>query len=322
MIERVSDNIVLVGTAHVSKKSVEEVRAAIGEFKPDIVGVELDTARYEALRDRARWQKTPVTDIIRSGRSYFFLAQLILASFQRKLAERYGVEPGAEMIEAVNCAARGNLKLALLDRDIGVTLKRAWRLMRLREKFAFGWEAYKIFLGFARFEELAEEEEKAKEKKSAEEAQKELEQLMDEDVLSQMMEEIGSFAPSVKRVLIDERDRYIAKKILLAARRGRIVAVVGAGHLRGIRAALEQGLERAPAFSELNEVPARKIPWGQAAAWSIPLLIFWIVIYQGLQGHLERAGQALALWWIIHGIGAGAGAADLIRVAISSDRRT
>ncbi len=307
MIERVSDRIVLVGTAHVSKKSVEEVRAALETFSPDIVGVELDQGRYEALRDRAGWGRTPVTEIIRSGRAYFFMAQLFLASFQRRLAERFGVEPGAEMIEAVNLAQAKRLRLALLDRDIGVTLKRAWRLMTVREKLRFGWEAWEVLFGIRRLSDQAERE--AEEKRGKKELEAELAELMDEDVLTAMMDEIGRFAPSVKRVLIDERDEYLAKRILLSAKEGRVVAVVGAGHLKGVRAALSRSVESLPAFATLNEVPERKVPWGTLFAWSIPLLLFWIVIYQGLQGNLSRAGYALGMWWLIHGVLAGLGAA-------------
>lgn len=310
MIERLSDRIILVGTAHVSKKSVEEVKAAVDTFAPDIVGVELDQGRYKALSQRAEWAKTPVTEIIRSGRAYFFMASLFLASFQRRLAERFGVEPGAEMIEAVNLAhARGG-KVALLDRDIGVTLKRAWRMMTLREKLRFAWEAWAVLFGIRRLADLDEAEREADGKApSPKELEDELAEIMDEDVLTEMMEEIGRFAPSVKRVLIDERDEFLAKRILLSAEQGRIVAVVGAGHMKGVRAAIARGLPALPRFEDLNQVPEPKVPWGTVFAWSIPLLFFWIVIYQGLQGNLERAGYALALWWIIHGIAAGLGAA-------------
>ncbi len=310
VIERVSERIVLVGTAHVSKKSVEEVRAAVETFAPDIVGVELDQGRYKALSQRAEWAKTPVTEIIRSGRAYFFMASLFLASFQRRLAERFGVEPGGEMIEAVNLAHARKAKLALLDRDIGVTLKRAWRLMTLREKLRFAWEAWAVLFGIRRLADLdaAQREAEGKPPKP-EDLEAELAELMDEDVLTEMMEEIGRFAPSVKRVLIDERDEFLAKRILLSAKEGRVVAVIGAGHIKGVRAAIARGLPELPPFEELNQVPEPKVPWGTVFAWSIPLLFFWIVIYQGLQGNLARAGEALALWWIIHGVAAGLGAA-------------
>ena len=300
MIERYSPQIVLVGTAHVSKRSVEEVRAAIQEFEPDIVGVELDKTRYESLRDRTKWRNTPITDIIRSGRAYFFMAQLFLWTFQRQLAQRFGVEPGAEMIEAINGANAKGLKLALLDRDIGITLKRAWRLMALREKLRFVWALWEVLFGLTRRPEGDDEGPKDEE---------ELARLMDEDVLSEMMEEIGRFAPSVKRVLIDERDQYLAKKILLASEQGRVVAVVGAGHMKGVRAWLERGFQKTAPFEELCEVPEKKIPWGTIFGWSIPFLFFWIVLYQGLQGGLERAGEAFFWWWAIHGVLAGLGCA-------------
>ncbi len=300
MIEQVSDRIVLVGTAHVSAKSVEEVAAAITRYKPAVVGVELDSTRYEALRDRVKWRQTPITEVIRSGRAYFFLAQLFLWSFQRKIAEKFGVEPGAEMIEAVNRAHAGGLKLALLDRDIGLTFKRAWRMMTLREKLRFVWAVWETLFGLAWAREKA---------KGALEEEIDLERMMDEDVLTEMMEEIGKFAPSIKRVLIDERDRYIAKKALLASKEGVVVAVIGAGHVRGVRAAIQEGLEGAPTFAELKEVPGRAVRWGTVIGWTIPFVLFWILIYQALQGGLQRAGEAFFLWWAINGALAGIGCA-------------
>lgn len=314
MIERVSDSIVLVGTAHVSKRSVEEVRAAVETFKPDIVGVELDVGRYEALRDRDRWSKTPVTEIIRSDRTFFFMAYLFIASFQRRIAEKLGVEPGAEQIEAINLAAGGGLRLALLDRDIGVTLKRGWRLMTLREKLRFVGSAWQVLFGLRRLSDQAQEEQAQKRAKKGikdikMDSEDDIAELLGEDMLTALMDEFGKIAPSIVRVLINERDEFLAKRILLSARQGRIVAVVGAGHVKGVKAALARGLDDLPAFKAMNEVPERKVPWGTLFAWSIPLLLFWIIAYQTLQGNLSRAGEALALWWIIHGALAGLGAA-------------
>jgi len=260
MIERVSEGVVLVGTAHVSKRSVEEVQAALEAFKPDIVGVELDAGRYKALRDRGEWGRTPVTEILRSGRAYFFMAQLFLASFQRRLAERFGVEPGAEMIEAVNLAHGRGLKLALLDRDIGVTLKRAWRLMTVVEKLRFAWEAWQVLFGLRRMADQADTEAKGKADLEAE-----LAKMMDEDVLTEMMEEIGRFAPSVKRVLIDERDEYLAKKVLLAAKEGRVrerdvVDPPAAGIRRDVRAHVEPHLEGGRACDRGGQVNRHAAP--------------------------------------------------------------
>ncbi len=301
MIEKVTDRIVLVGTAHVSAKSVEEVHAAITQYEPAVVGVELDTGRYEALRDRARWRQTPITEVIRSGRAYFFLAQLFLWSFQRKLAEKFGVEPGAEMIAAVNRAQGDGRKLALLDRDIGVTLKRAWRMMTLREKLRFVWAAWETLFGLA-----WQRGEGGEGAPTDEEA---LEQMMNEDVLTEMMEEIGKFAPSVKRVLIDERDQYIAKKALLASKEGTVVVVIGAGHLKGVRAAILAGLEEAPSFAALREVPTRAVPWATVIGWAVPLVLFWMLVYYALQGGIERAGEAFFWWWLINGVLAAIGCA-------------
>lgn len=301
MIEKVTDRIVLVGTAHVSAKSVEEVGAAISQFKPAVVGVELDSGRYEALRDRAKWRQTPITEVIRSGRAYFFLAQLFLWSFQRKLGERFGVEPGAEMITAVNRAHEEGLKLALLDRDIGLTLKRAWRMMTLREKLRFVWAAWETLFGLAWARERLEG--------GVPEEEVDLERMMNEDVLTEMMEEIGKFAPSVKRVLIDERDLYIAKKALLASKAGTVVVVIGAGHLKGVRAAIQGGLEGSATFEELKEVPKRAVPWATVVGWTVPFILFWILTYNALHGGLQRAGEAFFWWWLINGVLAAIGCA-------------
>ena len=227
MLVKVNEKIILVGTAHISKESVEEVKDAIKKYKPDIVAVELCDRRYEAITKKDKWENTPITKLLRSNNAYLMLAQTFLSSIQRRLGKEYGVEPGSEMIAAMDEAKKHDLKVALVDRDISITLKRAWRKMGIREKFRLTWEFLKAILGY--------EEEEVEEL--------DLKKLMDQDVISALMEEFGEIAPSATTVLIHERDEYIAKKILDESKAGKVLAVVGAGHLKGIQKQLEKGIK-------------------------------------------------------------------------------
>ena len=191
---KIGDNIILVGTAHISKDSVEEVKQAIVKYKPDVVAVELCQRRYESLTKKDKWENTPVTSLIKSNNAYLMLAQIFLGSIQRKLGKELGVEPGSEMITAMEEAKRHKIKVELVDRDISVTLKRAWKKMGFREKFRLIWEFFKAMVGFEE-EELEEID---------------LKKLMNQDMISSMLEEFGKIAPSVTTVLIHERDEYLS----------------------------------------------------------------------------------------------------------------
>ena len=143
---KVNDNIILIGTAHISKDSVKEVREAIEKYKPDIVAVELCKRRHEAITKKDKWENTPVTKLLKSNNAYLMLAQTFLSSIQRRLGKEYGVEPGSEMIAAMQEAKKHGIDVALVDRDITITLKRAWRKMGVREKFRLSWEFLKAML--------------------------------------------------------------------------------------------------------------------------------------------------------------------------------
>ena len=132
---KVNDNIILIGTAHISQDSVDEVKSAIEEYKPKIVAVELCKRRKEAIVNKDQWESTPVNKLLKSNNAYLMLAQTFLASIQRKLGKEYGVEPGSEMIAAMDEAKKYDIDVALIDRDITITLKRAWKKMGIREKF-------------------------------------------------------------------------------------------------------------------------------------------------------------------------------------------
>jgi pheromone shutdown-related protein TraB len=282
--EKISDTIVLVGTAHISKDSVEEVKQVIEREHPSIVAVELCQRRFDALTKKDKWENTPVTSLLKSNNAYLMLAQTFLSSIQRRLGKEYGVEPGSEMIAAMKEAKQRKLDVALVDRDISITLKRAWRRMGIREKFRLTWEFLKAILGYDE-EELEELD---------------LKEMMNQDVITAMMEEFGEIAPSVADVLIYERDKYIAKKILDESKKGKVVAVVGAGHLSGIKKYLEE-----PDFdvdlSDLEFVPKKRISVLKSIGYLVPVIFVALLVYLFFIGGWERAADALLWWFLING---------------------
>ena len=294
----VNDRLVLVGTAHVSPASVKEVEETIAEHEPDIVAVELDEKRYEVLKNQKKWEDTPVTDMIRGGRAFFFLAQVFLSSIQRRLGKEFGAEPGSEMLAAINSAESKKIKVELVDRDIAITLKKAWRTMGLREKLRLFWEFNKAMVGF-----YDEEEEL------------DLEEIMQEDVITMMVEELSKIAPSVTEILIFERDAYIAKKLDELTKKGKVVAVVGAGHLKGIQKNLAH-IDKTPSFEELNTVPEKRIKLGKTIAYLIPVLFFALLIWLVINGltsqdptYWDDLRSILLTWILINGICSAVGAA-------------
>ena len=281
---KINDNIILVGTAHISKDSVEEVKNVIEKYKPDIVAVELCKRRHEAITKKDQWENTPVTSLLKSNNAYLMLAQTFLASIQRRLGKEYGVEPGSEMVAALNEAKKANLKVALIDRDISITLKRAWKKMGIREKFRLTWEFLKAILGYDE-EELEELD---------------LKELMNQDVISSMMEEFGEMAPSASTVLIHERDAYISKKILDESKKGKVVAVVGAGHLKGIQKHLEKKKLDVD-LEELEYVPKKRFSLLKSVGYIVPIVFVALIVYLFLTGGWDRAGNALLMWFLING---------------------
>jgi pheromone shutdown-related protein TraB len=293
--EKISDTIILIGTAHISEESVLEVRNAIETYKPDIVAVELCQRRYDSITKKDKWENTPVTALIKSNNAYFMLAQTFLASIQRKLGEEHGVEPGSEMIAAMQEAEKYHLTVALVDRDITVTLKRAWKMMGIREKFRVVWEFLKAMIGYDE-EELEELD---------------LKELMKQDVLSQMMEEFSKIAPSAAKVLISERDQYIAQKIYEESKKGKVVAVVGAGHINGIKKHLENQQLNAN-LQELEQIPKKRFNLVKVVEIAIPVIFFgvigWIIYSTGMNPW-NKIKDIFLIWFLVHGILSGVGVA-------------
>ena len=292
---KVNNNIILVGTAHISKDSVKEVKDAIEKYKPDVVAVELCEKRYEAITKKDQWENTPITSLLKSDKAYLVLAQTFLSSIQRKLGKEYGVEPGSEMIAAINESKKQDIEVALVDRDISATLKRAWRKMGIREKFRLAWEFMKALFGYDE-EELEELD---------------LKELMKQDVISAMMKEFGEIAPSVATVLIHERDEYIAKRIQDESKKGKVLAVVGAGHIEGIKNHLGKKILDVD-LHELEQLPKKRVSIAKLVAYSIPVLfvalLVWMLMTKGPDAWNSIA-DIFITWFLINGILSAIGAA-------------
>lgn len=258
-------DIYLVGTAHISPKSVEEVRRVIGELRPDSVCVELDRTRYRTLVDQTGWKQLDIFEIIKQRKVLFFLTNLVLSAYQRKLGEAFGVQPGAEMLAAVRAAEGVGAEVVLADRDVQATLKRTWRNLSL-------WDKSKLLasLGTSFFaaHEITEEQ---------------LEELKDRDTISEMMHELARVMPRVQGPLIDERDRYLMSSIREAPG-STIVAIVGAGHVEGMIGYLHEPVDR----EALRQIPPPS-GVGSTLKWIIPLIVIAAFYF----GYREHAGEGL-----------------------------
>ena len=213
------DNVRVVGTAHVSRTSIDLVQEQISEFEPDIVAVELCESRLKSLENPSALDNEDLLSIIKDGRSGMILLQSALASQQRRMGIEQGEKPGAELLRAIDLANEMEISVELIDRDIVTTLRRAWKKMGVMEKFrvlnALLW---------------SDEEEDGEDIEAL---------LEDSDMLSKVLEEARDVAPKAGVVLIDERDRYMASRIRQVSEQGKVLAVVGAGHLSGIKTAWE-----------------------------------------------------------------------------------
>lgn len=280
VLEVAGREIVLVGTAHVSRESADLVREVVEKERPDCVCIELDAQRYEALSQPARWERLDLKEVIRKRQLAPLLANLLLASYQKKLGGALGVLPGAELIEAARAAEEHGIPVALCDRDVRITLRRAWASMTL-------WNKAKLLA--ALLGSLVDRPE-------IDEA--ELRRIRDQDVLSELMRELGEELPAVKTTLIDERDGYLARKILDAAG-GRLVAVVGAGHVEGIRRALLEGGD--VDMEAITTIPPVSPVW-KWIGWGVPAAILGALVFIGIDKGPRVAGENLLFWIVANGV--------------------
>ncbi|MFP3042816.1 TraB/GumN family protein [Treponema primitia] len=269
--------IILIGTAHVSRESIEEVAGVIREEKPDQVCVELDAGRHDSMTQKDSWEKLDVAKVFREGKGFLLMANLVLSSFQRRMGAELGVKPGEEMKIAIDTATELGIPYTFCDRQIQTTLSRAWA------RCGF-WSKSKLLASLVSSafttEKLSETE---------------IENLKKRSELDGMMSELADYLPTVKETLIDERDQYLAAKIW-AGGTSKQVAVVGAGHLMGIKTHLEQiaaGKENAD-VSELDKIPPPSL-FSKIAGWIIPAIIVAIIVLG-----FFRAGAGVSLSMLLH----------------------
>jgi pheromone shutdown-related protein TraB len=282
--------ITLVGTAHVSQASVLEVEEVIRKEKPDRVCVELDKTRYQTLTQTNVWKNLDITRVLKERKGFLLLANIVLASFQRRLGLNVGVKPGEEMLKAIQVAGELEIPCEFCDREVQVTLRRAW------SKSSF-WGKNKMLAALLTSvftkEKLSE---------------KEMEKLKEKSLMHNMMEELAGYLPSVKEVLIDERDRYLATKIFNTPGK-KLVAVVGAGHVEGIIAnlrRLEKG-EQANNVSDIDVIPPKKFII-KLIPWFVTVIVIGLIVLGVILGGAEKGINMAWTWFLANGIPSALGA--------------
>ena len=277
-------DVYLVGTAHLSKESVEDVRSTVEQTQPKAICVELCKARHQAMTQADNWSKMNIFKVIRQKKAVFLLAQLIMTSFYRRLGEKLGVQPGAEMLEGITMAEKTGAELVLADRDIEITLKRVWGYPGFWNKLKLMMQ---LMLGIFTREEIDTDM---------------IENLKKKDQLEAVMEEFAGKFPEIKKRLIDERDTYLAQEIRTAPGET-VVAVVGAGHVSGI---VEQ-IQQDHCLDELKELPP-KSRWPVILKWGIPLAIVALLLYGFTKGTAHGI-ENIYIWFLVNGVLSAIGAA-------------
>lgn len=246
---------VLIGTAHVSKKSAELVKEVIEREMPDSVCIELDKQRYDSIQNGNRWREMDIFQVIKEKKATLLLMNLAISSFQKRMAEQFGIKPGQEMIQGIESANEIGAELVLADRNIQITFSRIWSNIGLKGKAAL---LTQVLAGLFTKETITEEE---------------LEKMKTQDAIDSVLQEFSDEFPRLKKPLIDERDQYLAQKIKDAPGK-KIVAVLGAAHVPGI----VNEIQKEHDLNKLREVPPKsKAP--KIIGWSIPLVIIGLIAY-------------------------------------------
>lgn len=288
--------IILVGTSHVSEKSVEEVERVIDEEEPDFVAVELDEQRYKSIKGDGP-DDLDAKDLIKGNKPFELLIYWLLSYLQTKMGDRFGIEPGAEMMAAVNLAEEREIPLALVDRDINVTVARLWSNMSFWEKLKFVGALIAGVAGLGGSREMTEEE---------------MDDLVegDADVVETLIEEFRNFSPRGAEALIDERDAYIAANLVELRRRGhKVVAVVGAGHRAGIERYLAEP-ETLPDIETLEGTDSgRRFSLFKVVGYLVSIFVILMFVLLFMAGADDAFLAQLAFYWfIVNGVPAFVGA--------------
>ena len=285
-IVEIDDGLRILGTAHVSSESVELVRNQLEEWGPDLVAVELCPSRMAALTEPESLESEDLLKIIKEGRSAMILLQSALAAQQRRMGISSGEKPGAELLAAVNAAEESDIPVEMIDRDVVITLRRAWRKMGMIEK----WRILNALLWEEDDEEVSIDE-----------------VLGNSDLLSSMMEEAREVAPRAGEVLIDERDAFLAGRIQQIRGMGKVLAVIGAGHLSGVVQNLgEPAMETTSRLAELSEEPPKSV-WPIALMAAIPVFLLGAVGWMAYNGEMEELKQTAQTWLVLNALLAGLG---------------
>jgi pheromone shutdown-related protein TraB len=283
-LEFENKKIILLGTAHISRESTQLVADVIEQERPDTVCVELCQSRYQSIRQKERWQNTDIIKVIREKKSFLLLSNLLLASFQKRIARKLNIEPGQEMIQAIESGDAVDAAIHLADRDIRITLSRTWRIMGFWNKLKL---LFQLILSVGQVDEISEQD---------------IEKMKQEDVLETLLSEIGKSFPVVRNILIDERDQYLAHKIKTAPGK-KIIAIVGAGHIVGIKKYWNDDCD----MNALEQLPPKGKIYG-LFKWAIPAAILGLFVFGFFYGG-AKAGSDMITWWVMaNGILAGMGA--------------
>lgn len=265
--------IVLIGTAHVSKQSAEQVKAVIEAEQPDSVCVELDEQRYESIQNKNKWENMDIFSVIKEKKATLLLMNLAISSFQNRIAKQFGIQAGQEMIQGIESAKDVGAELVLADRNIQVTFSRIWRGIGIKGKATLlSSIVYSIFSK----ETITEEE---------------MEQMKEQDMLDSMLKELTENFPRLKKPLIDERDQYLAQKIKKAPGE-KVVAVLGAAHVPGITKQIDQE----HSLTKLRAKPP-KAKWPKVVGWAIPIAIISLILFTFMSN--PAAGWQQTLSWIL-----------------------
>lgn len=282
--------IILVGTAHISRDSVDEVRRIIEESSPDHVCVEIDQTRYKTMTEGQNWENMKIDRVLKERKGFLLLANLVLSSFQKKMGKNLGVTPGEDMKEAVEAAKDAGIPFSFADREVQVTLKRAW------SKSSF-WNKNKMLA--AMISSVFSKEELSKD---------DIEKLKEKSALQDMMEELASYLPSVKEVLIDERDRFLATNIFKAPGE-KVVAVIGAGHAKGIISWLEKldNKEIPDSLDDINTLPPPS-KYKRFLPWIIPAAIAVLLGIGFYKSGWNKGFEMFFYWFMVNGVLSALGA--------------
>ena len=284
----IDEKLRIIGTAHISRSSADVVRQNIVDWKPDVVAVELDEGRLRALRNPEAFDAEALSKVIKTGRTTLVLFQSLLAVEQRKMGIEVGEQVGVDLLAAIETAEEFNIPVELVDRDIQITLKRAWKRMKVLEK----WRILYSLLGDEPDEENVDVESLLK----------------DGDLITQMMNELRESAPGAGSVLVDERDDYLAGSIDELRGKGRVLAIIGAGHLDGVSGRLHKGKKVTQnEWDELKSLPAPNPVW-KIMKWGFPMAVIGLFTYLLMQGDYNQLLDVAYTWLALNAFLAALGA--------------